>query len=58
MTRVAGPDCAFMCNLIIIKTHTHTHTQDRIFINTISWVPQSMLVGYSRIVGSAGGGFG
>ena len=23
MTRMAGPDCAVMCNLI--KTHTHTH---------------------------------
>ena len=24
MTRMAGPDCAVMCNLI--NTHTHTHT--------------------------------
>ena len=24
MTRMTGPDCAVMCNLI--KTHTHTHT--------------------------------
>ena len=29
MTRMTGPDCAVMCNLIInrqIGTHTHTHT--------------------------------
>ena len=26
MTRMAGPDCAVMCNLI--NTHTHTHTQE------------------------------
>ena len=25
MTRMAGPDCAVMCNLIITHTHTHTH---------------------------------
>ena len=24
MTRVTGPDCAVMCNLINIHTHTHT----------------------------------
>ena len=26
MTRMTGPDCAVMCNLI--NTHTHTNTQD------------------------------
>ena len=26
MTRMTGPDCSVMCNLIIINTHTHTHT--------------------------------
>ena len=25
MTRMTGPDCAVMCNLI--NTHTHTHDQ-------------------------------
>ena len=25
MTRMTGPDCAVMCNLI--NTHTHTHTR-------------------------------
>ena len=32
MTRMTGPDCAVMCNLINIhtrtQTHTHTHTSD------------------------------
>ena len=26
MTRMTGPDCADMCNLINTRTHTHTHT--------------------------------
>ena len=33
MTRMTGPDCAVMCNLINIYTYTHTqthtHTQER-----------------------------
>ena len=29
MTRMTGPDCAVMCNLI--NTHTHTHTYRRYF---------------------------
>ena len=28
MTRMTGPDCVVMCNLINTHTHTHTHTQD------------------------------
>ena len=27
MTRMAGPDCADMCNLINTHTNTHTHTR-------------------------------
>ena len=27
MTRMTGPDCAVMCNLINTHTHTHTHTR-------------------------------
>ena len=27
MTRMTGPDCAVMCNLINTHTHTHTHAQ-------------------------------
>ena len=27
MTRMTGPDCAVMCNLI--NTHKYTHTQDQ-----------------------------
>ena len=30
MTRMTGPDCAVMCNLINIHTHTYTHTHDGI----------------------------
>ena len=26
MTRMTGPDCAVMCNLINTHTYTHTHT--------------------------------
>ena len=26
MTRMTGPDCAVVCNLINTHTHTHTHT--------------------------------
>ena len=26
MTRMAGPDCAVMCNLTNTHPHTHTHT--------------------------------
>ena len=26
MTKMTGPDCAVMCNLINTHTHTHTHT--------------------------------
>ena len=29
MTRMTGPDCAVMCNLI--NTHTHTHTRSHSF---------------------------
>ena len=27
MTRMTGPDCVVMCNLINTHTHIHTHTQ-------------------------------
>ena len=31
MTRMTGPDCAVMCNLINThaRTHTYTHTEDK-----------------------------
>ena len=32
MTRMAGPDCAVMCNLINTHTHTHTHTPKSIYL--------------------------
>ena len=28
MTRMTGPDCVVMCNLINTHTHTHTHGGD------------------------------
>ena len=28
MTRMTGPDCAVMCNLINIHARTHTHSQN------------------------------
>ena len=30
MTRMTGPDCAVMCNLINTHTYTHTHTHNRV----------------------------
>ena len=32
MTRMTGPDCAVMCNLINTHTHTHTHTRRFFFV--------------------------
>ena len=32
MTRMTGPDCAVMCNLI--NTHTHTHSTPVDYINS------------------------
>ena len=29
MTRMTGPDCVVMCNLINTHTHTHTHKKCR-----------------------------
>ena len=34
MTRMTGPDCAVMCNLINTHTHTHTHTHTRTHAHT------------------------
>ena len=28
MTRMTGPDCAVMCNLINTHTHIHTHSKE------------------------------
>ena len=30
MTRMTGPGCAVMCNLINTHIHTHTHTHTRV----------------------------
>ena len=34
MTRMTGPDCAVMCNLINTHTHTHIHTYILTYIHT------------------------
>ena len=34
MTRMTGPDCVVMCNLINTHTHTHTHTHTYTHIHT------------------------
>ena len=37
MTRMTGPDCAVMCNLI--NTHTHTPHIDQRFSKQVSFIP-------------------
>ena len=32
MTRMTGPDCVVMCNLINTHTHTHTYTHTLMYI--------------------------
>ena len=39
MTRMTGPDCAVMCNLI--NTHTHTVAPDQRFSKQVSLIPPS-----------------
>ena len=38
MTRMTGPGCAVMCNLINTQTHTHTHTVDAVPETGETWV--------------------
>ena len=33
MTRMTGPDCVVMCNLINTHTHTHTHTHTAVVVD-------------------------
>ena len=35
MTRMTGPDCAVMCNLINTHTHAVSHTSTRAIVYTI-----------------------
>ena len=37
MTRMTGPDCVVMCNLINTHTHTHTHTRNRKIVVDAVW---------------------
>ena len=41
MTRMAGPDCAVMCNLI--NTHTHTHTHRHSFLPALAEIVPSVV---------------
>ena len=52
MTRMTGPDCAVMCNLI--NTHTHTHIRDvnSIFDVTVTIVASRVALGARCIVGA------
>ena len=34
MTRITGPDCVVMCNLINTYIHTYIHTYIQTYINT------------------------
>ena len=44
MTRMTGPDCAVMCNLII-GIHTHTHTTGlRGYVQFNKYTPQVSLI--------------
>ena len=70
MTRMTGPDCAVMCNLIntltYTHTHTHTHTHTQIVPSVVSYAshlyarepPKPLFVldgGGSEVVESARG---
>ena len=39
MTRMTGPDCAVMCNLINIHTYILVHTYIHTYIHTVSLIP-------------------
>ena len=36
MTRMTGPDCAVMCNLINTHAHKHTHTHTQTHTDTLT----------------------
>ena len=43
MTRMAGLDCAVMCNLINTHTHTHTHTHRHSFLPALAEIVPSVV---------------
>ena len=40
MTRMTGPDCVVMCNLI--NTHTHTHRHKRLGVTQVDMMRDSL----------------
>ena len=47
MTRMTGPDCVVMCNLI--NTHTHTHTKRYIFMGAMWETGKPRAVGEKNV---------
>ena len=37
MTRITGPDCAIMCNVIYLHTHTHTDQYEWHRLTRMTW---------------------
>ena len=53
MTRMTGPDCAVMCNLI--NTHTYLDTYIHTYIHTYCCSTSHGLMGGARFLGLEGG---
>ena len=43
MTRMTGPDCVVMCNLINTHTHTHTHAAVLSILTFCQWTHSNCL---------------
>ena len=62
MTRMTGPDCAVMCNLIVhTRTHTHTRPMASALLQELKIMPTEVQRSQiedegGRFVGSPGGG--
>ena len=50
MTRMTGPDCVVMCNLINTHTHTHTHTHTQTHTLGVTGNDKDKLVRNSSIL--------
>ena len=51
MTRMTGPDCAVMCNLINTHTHTHTCCTKR-SIDSVFFVTSAFFVTHTDRIGN------